>query len=261
MQFCEYKGYTFGIPRKELATTVRNVLLHDSRVDSGSAMAAQAEVIWHKSERPYYNVYPGIQESLEKLDLSKVRLDMLGFPFMSLLIRTHKDGAAIVVHKPGMDKLVLIIEANKQRFAVGLRVDNKETIGQVLDEEACSDPVAMRFLKIACGCGLLHDGILEAEVLSRDYGINALTEPERYAAAVDRARRRGKVGWAIGKAYEVIPHVRRPHLAVMWTGTGRQVQKIVMRSGCVVHRKKAEQLPTGFNPSPDIDHNLERKDL
>jgi hypothetical protein len=37
---------------------------------------------------------------------------------------------------------------------------------------------------------------------------------------VDKAHRRGKVGWNVGRHIEVAPHYRRPHMALVWTGTG-----------------------------------------
>ena len=48
---------------------------------------------------------------------------------------------------------------------------------------------------------------------------------------VDRARRRGKLGWNVGARIEVMPHYRRPHPALVWTGPGRAVPRIVMRKG------------------------------
>ena len=48
---------------------------------------------------------------------------------------------------------------------------------------------------------------------------------------VDKAHRRGKVGWNVGRHIEVAPHYRRPHMALVWTGTGRAVPKIVPTAG------------------------------
>jgi DNA-binding protein H-NS len=50
----------------------------------------------------------------------------------------------------------------------------------------------------------------------------------------------------VGKHIEVIPHYRRPHMALVWTGRGRAVPKIVPRRGSVVHREAVEKLPSGF---------------
>ena len=37
---------------------------------------------------------------------------------------------------------------------------------------------------------------------------------------------------------EVVPHYRRPHMALVWTGAGRAVPKVVPRRGSVVHRDR-----------------------
>jgi hypothetical protein len=63
---------------------------------------------------------------------------------------------------------------------------------------------------------------------------------------VDKAHRRGKVGWDVGRHIEVIPHYRRPHMALVWTGQGRGVPRIVPRKGSVVHREVVERVPSGF---------------
>jgi hypothetical protein len=77
-------------------------------------------------------------------------------------------------------------------------------------------------------------------VLNRDAG-KPLT-----AAIIDRAKRRGKIGWNIGKGIEVIPHMRRPHPALVWTGHGRVTPRIILRKGCLVHQDALKRIPTGF---------------
>jgi hypothetical protein len=54
---------------------------------------------------------------------------------------------------------------------------------------------------------------------------------------IEKAHRRGKIGWNVGRHIEVAPHYRRPHMALVWTGQGRTVPKIVPRRGSVVHRE------------------------
>lgn len=63
---------------------------------------------------------------------------------------------------------------------------------------------------------------------------------------VEKAKRRGVVGWRIGESFESIPHFRRPHLGLRHTGPGRTVPKIVPIKGAVVHRQKMTQVPTGY---------------
>ena len=50
----------------------------------------------------------------------------------------------------------------------------------------------------------------------------------------------------MGRRIEVIPHYRRPHMALVWTGKGREMPKIMPRKGTVVHREVVERLPSGF---------------
>ena len=63
---------------------------------------------------------------------------------------------------------------------------------------------------------------------------------------VHRAHRRGKLGWNVGQRVEVMPRYRRSHPALVWTGHGRAVPRIVMRKGSVVHREMLARVPTGF---------------
>jgi hypothetical protein len=50
-----------------------------------------------------------------------------------------------------------------------------------------------------------------------------------------------------------MPHYRRPHPALVWTGHGRAVPRIVMRKGTVVHREMLARVPTGFDGQPERD--------
>jgi hypothetical protein len=61
---------------------------------------------------------------------------------------------------------------------------------------------------------------------------------------VDNAHRHDKMGWDVGKRVEVIPHFRRPHVTLVWTGARRVVPKIVPRRGSVVHWDAVEKLPS-----------------
>jgi hypothetical protein len=101
-------------------------------------------------------------------------------------------------------------------------------------------------VRLACTLCLLGNDptILEPDVLSKD---RAKWEATRDPKFVDKARQRGKKGWLVGAHVEVIPHVRRPHPALVWTGKGRAVPRIVMRKGSIVHRNVVERVPTGHS--------------
>jgi hypothetical protein len=86
--------------------------------------------------------------------------------------------------------------------------------------------------------------IVEPEVLSSDEERYSKT---RDSALVDKAHRRGKVGWNVGKDIEVVPHYRRAcPAALYWTGEGRRFPKVRFRRGSVIHRKRLASVPTGF---------------
>ena len=70
--------------------------------------------------------------------------------------------------------------------------------------------------------------IISPDVLADDRAKFEASGDQRY---IDKAHRRGKVGWDVGKHIEVIPHFRRPHMMLVWTGRGRAVPRIVPRKG------------------------------
>ena len=100
-------------------------------------------------------------------------------------------------------------------------------------------------MRLCCSLCLLENdpSVIEPDVLSKDRDKYENTGDQKY---VDKAHRRGKVGWNVGRHIEVSPHYRRPHMALVWTGHGRAVPKIVPRQGSVVHRELVEKVPSGF---------------
>jgi hypothetical protein len=100
-------------------------------------------------------------------------------------------------------------------------------------------------VRLCCSlCLLEHDpSVIEPDVLSKDRDKFEQTGDDKY---VDKAHRRGKIGWNVGRHIEVAPHYRQPHMALVWTGHGRAVPKIVPRRGSVVHRELVAKVPSGF---------------
>jgi len=93
-------------------------------------------------------------------------------------------------------------------------------------------------------CLLDNDpSIISPDVLAKDRDRFERTGDQKY---VDKAHRRGEVGWNVGRHIEVSPHYRRPHLMLAWTGPGRAVPRVVPRRGSVVHREMVEKVPSGY---------------
>lgn len=82
----------------------------------------------------------------------------------------------------------------------------------------------------------LQCAVIEPDVLSKDRDKFEAGGDAKY---VDKAHRRGKIGWDVGRRIGVVPHYRGPHMALVWTGRGRAVPR-------VVHRELVERVPSGF---------------
>lgn len=100
-------------------------------------------------------------------------------------------------------------------------------------------------VRLCCSLSLLENdaSVIEPDVLAKDRDRFEQTGDQKF---VDKAHRRGKVGWNVGRHIEISPHYRRPHMALVWTGRGRTLPKIVPRKGSVVHRELVEKVPSGF---------------
>ena len=82
--------------------------------------------------------------------------------------------------------------------------------GMVLPEE-----IARNCAWLICAICLLENdpSLIEPDVLNRDQGKNGTP------AIIDRAKRRGKYGWNIGKGIEVIPRCPPPASSISLRGT------------------------------------------
>jgi hypothetical protein len=100
-------------------------------------------------------------------------------------------------------------------------------------------------VRLCCSLCLLENdpSVIEPDVLSKDRDKFEASGDAKY---VDTSRQLGKIGWNVGWRIEVAPHYRRPHMALVWTGRGRAVPRVVPRRGSVVHRELVEKVPSGF---------------
>lgn len=70
----------------------------------------------------------------------------------------------------------------------------------------------------------------------------------------NRAARRQGRGFTVGKQLEedlaaersVSPHIRRPHMALFWTGKGRETPRYQLRRGAIVNPRSVTDVPTGY---------------
>lgn len=216
------------------------------------------EPSWIFAKRPYYTLFPSIVPMLERVPLDIRFRDLPRVREPTLLIR-FTDG-----HERDFsgDRLLSIlfscccglgsirIGGTNPGFSSFWLSDEGVTIEDEIanrTNDLRSELVALVTFAIRMCVGVLLIGndsdLVEPDVLSKD---RQRWEETRDYSIVERAQRRGKVGWIIGRKMESIPHYRRPHLAIRWTEKGRSVPRIVPIKGSVVHRKKITDVPMGY---------------
>jgi hypothetical protein len=89
--------------------------------------------------------------------------------------------------------------------------------------------------------------VLQQQPMSKDINKYKNADDDGKQRLLDKAVRKGKIAYDLGKEIEVAPHVRRPHPALYWTGKGRTIPKVVFRKGAIVHRDKVKSVPSGFD--------------
>lgn len=245
---------------------------------------------WNEIGKPYYDVYPCIIPMLMKLKLA-FRGDVITPPngIEHLLLRLPTEPHALSMDGltvrcafmsfQGVSRAVGSLQ-RERGLAVGLDIGEENGGIPVytirifpLDERTVEETIfalsahpntykgiqvpeelILNTVRLALTICLIDDNaeFLEQQALNKDEAkLNAAKTDEERARLFDKAKRRGKWGFSLGKSIEVIPHYRRPHPCVVWTGKGRTIPKIVSRKGSFIHRNKLEQIPTGFEETND----------
>lgn len=232
---------------------------------------------WINSRRPYYNVYPSIIPVLLKLRLNFDSGDIES-PLPTLLVRLPNDNplSFIFENKKWFVRTLLMVRSMVQeKKGISIWVDIGEILygspvytfqniqcvrGKTLEDSILNLPkhdstkvgvvipaeIISDCVRLCCTLCLLEDDpeIVEPDVIAEDRDKFEKTQDQKY---IDKAHRKGKIGWNIGKNLEISPHVRGPSPAALyWTGKGKQIPKIRFRRGCIVHKKLIEDIPTGY---------------
>lgn len=233
-------------------------LLDAKGVDPLDLLCSAAEDVWYICQRPYYKVWPAIYNSLIRLNLS-IPCNHLDIPkgrkgcFAIRFLTKNDDRRALLVFS--IHNSILVAEAVKdaieRRPVLKIPTNINDNIEDVLQSINASEE-SYTNLKIALTILLLHNdpSIIEPDVLVKDIRRYERTKDEKY---VKKARRHGIVGWHVGKAFEVMPHIRRPHPHLYWTGKGRKIPRIKFVKLCIVHRKKVTTVPAGYMTPEGIE--------
>jgi hypothetical protein len=227
---------------------------------------------WYEARRPYYKCWPALLGAMCKIKLDRTLREFAIKPQIVLLrfglgdepqcgnIKILCIGVACVERKDSETTLIVMPlcenQARKQLLLHhSIASEWDETLEVVCHDEpynsgdeACDtsslNDTLQLALRISLSCLILAEDseYITPDVLSKDEPAYRLTHNQKY---VDKAHRKGKLGWDIGKHFETIPHARRPHMAIRHTGPRGSIPRIVAVKGCIVHRKKATRVPTG----------------
>ncbi len=268
-------------PAQDIDQFYRRAIADAHKMSSGQFLGQMLnEKDWEKARRPYYNLWPSIVPMLTRLDLD-FDSDLIRLPLPALCIRFPKDPAKnpLKFEWKGDEVAVRCIMLGEINEGTGLSVlvDVGEVVagvgvpiytyrnfprrpGLTVEKSLADlgtkglfaeigivvpDSLMMDCIRLCCSLCLLENDpdIISPDVLGDDRMKFEASGDQKF---VDKAHRRGKVGWDVGKHIEVIPHFRRPHMMLVWTGRGRAVPRIVPRRGSIVHRQAVEKLPSGF---------------
>lgn len=231
------------------------------------------EEAWYDIGRPYYNIYPGITPILCKVKHEKIPCNLINFPYTPILFRFaeqdnllefgdgYKPQTILIESHPG--ELVLWIDFGEKEFDMPILTYKVLSLDRPTIEDAINvldthhsinfgltipQDIVLSCIRIVVATALLSthsdDGLVEPDVLAADRDKFDKTNDQKF---VDKAIRRGKKGFLVGRHIEMAPHYRSASpLALYWTGPGRTIPLYRWRSGCIVNRKVVDKLPTGY---------------
>jgi hypothetical protein len=252
--------------------------------DQPRAIASIVENRFVSADRPFFNVYPKIADSLLKTNLSIKPGDISrslihDIPAISVHLPVGSDAAKQVgtnwfilslfigpafekMKKLGLSKLFLTEEpfmcvySNSDDMA-SMRLstsvmDHTFADAEWIDVEGSRNAVpedGYDKKKVDSLCRLAL-GILFLAA-DPEYVKPVLLKADENKTTpleerIDRAKRRGVYGFTIGEEVERCPHFRRPHFAIRWTGNVGKIPKLVPVKGAVIGKKLMTTVPTGF---------------
>ena len=234
----------------------------------------RAEHRWALDKRPYYDVYPSVTEAFINVDLAKINSAHVALPLKDLLIRfqvghefqaspTKKVRSILASDTNAADGgrgLLLAINDGTKELLNDIEVpvhtvrglvlrddvsmEELLTRGRDLGDEVDEEAVANVTRLVVALCLLKNNpDLIEPEPLEAD---RARWEETHDPKLIEKAVKRGTRRWSVGKHIDVAPGFRRPHFAIRWCGKGGIDPQLRPIKGCLVRRKKLEEIPTGY---------------
>lgn len=243
---------------------------HKGDVYMGCATVAK----WYREKRPYYRLYPGVMETLLRLDIDKLlQVENMNFPF-------GLETLEIEFPEPCWEVLglyncvVRALDDNYYGVTVGY-TDNGYGFFPLnrknFKNDREDDPRVKILGQTLFGILAIGDDpeIIKPVVLQADTQKYVDTQDAKY---VEKARRRGVIGFEVGpdiptreearqqmqenelakKKGQKCPHKRCAYLGWRWTGhRGSQIPKLTWISEAYINWNKVEELPQGYYGKED----------
>lgn len=240
------------------------------------------ELFWWKSRRPYYNVWPGILQVFENFAVENLPPAILlseNLTTNPVLIRLPrgsgygKDDAFIVgvmpSAQPSIDVFTCLYEYENSvdkypgilgvpinqaydTLSEGANLSHMSPLDPERQQNAIGTPetnILLKMMRVGICCLALQndESLIEPDFLQKDESkLNRASAEEKERLAEKAWNRRDQIGFHIGRKIEVIPHFRRPHPALFWTGPGGKIPKVQMRAGAIIHRRTIGDMPSGY---------------
>ena len=251
--------------------------------DPFSSIKLFTEYNWIKDKKPYYNVYPSIIPHLLKISLDNLFVNQINLPLPYLLVRFPENNILNFEHdnqkyylktiliadntnyyRNNIPHMVFWIDFGEYDYELNCRVQTYKSIkkseGFTINQGfkalkshesfergvICPEDFLENCAKLVCTICLMAEDqeIIQPDVLSCDEDKFEKTKDLKY---IEKAKRRGKYGWSVGKNIQISPHVRAScPAALYWTGPKKSIPKIRFRKGCIVHKKTISNIQTGF---------------
>lgn len=244
-------------------------LILDGKISHSMLLNAVAN--WRMSGAPYVNLYPVAFHALLKtdmdVDIGSIPKNVLsGFDWVEIRIHKQCDSMTPFLMQVGRSDESTTLGKKTMIALFGSQTGDTLHVGAQEGKRINSDlsglfvggmkgralEIHRMVLKTALGIMLLASDpdYCKRVILADDEG-KTLTSEQRLKAE-EKAIRRGKIGFDIGRNIEVSPHFRRPHFAIRWTGKGGSVPKLTLVKGSVINAGLLAEVPTGYEGDGDL---------
>jgi len=242
---------------------------------SNVVLQLRSEWLWWTNGRPYYNVWPAMVDTLTTFDVTHVPLaSFFAAPDPHIAIQFSVDNSRQVLGmlvsvlrnvptEAGVRDVILFSRHTVERQIVECSgrmihavycdmlavLPGKQTYSLAEVGAYYNERPENRWLRNIALAVLLMErtpSLFEPDILRCDCERYDRASTDVRKRLEERAfKRRGQRGYHVGRQLETIPHYRRPHPALYWTGKGRRIATVVFRSGCIVKRQAMTTAPTG----------------